>query len=192
MNLWHDIPARPADPEVVHVVVEIPKGSRNKYEFDKQLGTIRIDRVLYSSMVYPGDYGFIPQTLYDDGDPFDIFVMTNEPTFPGCVITARPIGLFRMKDRGEPDDKILAVPVNDPFFRDYHDIGDIPQHFLAECAHFFAVYKDLEGAHVKTFGWERADAARARIEYGIVAYQKKFGAAEKAGAKKASRRARRK
>ncbi len=183
MNLWHDIPARPADPAVVHVVVEIPKGSRNKYEFDKQLGTIRIDRVLYSSMVYPGDYGFIPQTLYDDGDPFDIFVMTNEPTFPGCVITARPIGLFRMKDRGEPDDKILAVPVNDPFFRDYHDIGDIPQHFLAECAHFFAVYKDLEGAHVKTLGWERAAAARERIEYGIVAYRKIFAPTGKKTAK---------
>ncbi|MCI0476106.1 MAG: inorganic diphosphatase, partial [Anaerolineales bacterium] len=113
MNLWHDIPARPDIPNVVHVVVEIPKGSRNKYEFDKKLGTIRIDRVLYSSMVYPGDYGFVPQTFYDDGDPLDIFVMTNEPTFPGCVIAARPIGLFRMKDKGEPDDKILAVPVND-------------------------------------------------------------------------------
>lgn len=179
MNLWRDIPPGPDAPNVVYVVVEIPKGSRNKYEFDKTLGAIRIDRVLYSSMVYPGDYGFVPQTLYDDGDPLDIFVMTNEPTFPGCIIPARPIGLFRMKDRGEPDDKILAVNVGDPFFRDYHDINDIPQHFLAECSHFFAVYKDLEGAHVKTFGWERAASAQERIVKSVAAYQKVFGEVKK-------------
>jgi inorganic pyrophosphatase len=172
MNLWRDITPGPDAPNVVHVVVEIPRGSRNKYEFDKNLGAIRIDRVLYSSMVYPGDYGFIPQTMYDDGDPLDIFVMTNEPTFPGCIIPARPIGLFRMKDKGEPDDKILAVPVGDPFYRDYHDIGDIPQHFLAECAHFFATYKDLEGVFVKTLGWERAASAQERIEYGMAEYKK--------------------
>lgn len=188
MNLWRDLPARPNDEKVVYVVVEIPKGSRNKYEFDKELGAIKIDRVLYSSMVYPGDYGFIPQTLYDDGDPLDIFVMTNEPTFPGCIIAARPIGLFRMKDKGEPDEKILAVPVNDPFFRDYHDISDIPQHFLAECAHFFAVYKDLEGVYVKTLGWERAASAQERIAYGIASYQKKFGAATKKAAAKTRRK----
>lgn len=188
MNLWRDIPARPANENVVHVIVEIPKGSRNKYEFDKELGAIKIDRVLYSSMVYPGDYGFIPQTLYDDGDPLDIFVMTNEPTFPGCIIEARPIGLFRMKDKGEPDEKILAVPVNDPFFRDYHDIGDIPQHFLAECAHFFAVYKDLEGVYVKTLGWERAASAQERIEYGIAAFQKEFARAKKQATRKARKK----
>ncbi len=178
MNLWREIPSHPDAPNVVYVVVEIPKGSRNKYEFDKNLGAIRIDRVLYTSMVYPGDYGFVPQTMYDDGDPLDIFVMTNEPTFPGCIIPARPIGLFRMKDKGEPDDKILAVPVGDPFYRDYHDIGDIPQHFLAECGHFFAVYKDLEGVYVKTLGWERAASAKERIEYGMKEY-KKFLAGEK-------------
>ncbi len=188
MNLWRDLPARPNDEKVVYVVVEIPKGSRNKYEFDKELGAIKIDRVLYSSMVYPGDYGFIPQTLYDDGDPLDIFVMTNEPTFPGCIIAARPIGLFRMKDKGEPDEKILAVPVNDPFFRDYHDISDIPQHFLAECAHFFAVYKDLEGVYVKTLGWERAASAQERIEYGIAAFQKEFARAKKQATRKARKK----
>ncbi len=188
MNLWRDLPARPNDEKVVYVVVEIPKGSRNKYEFDKELGAIKIDRVLYSSMVYPGDYGFIPQTLYDDGDPLDIFVMTNEPTFPGCIIAARPIGLFRMKDKGEPDEKILAVPVNDPFFRDYHDISDIPQHFLAECAHFFAVYKDLEGVYVKTLGWERAASAQERIEYGIASFQKEYARANKRATRKARKK----
>lgn len=183
MNLWREIPPGPDAPNVVYVVVEIPKGSRNKYEFDKTLGTIRIDRVLYTSMVYPGDYGFIPQTMYDDGDPLDIFVMTNEPTFPGCVIPSRPIGLFRMKDKGEPDDKILAVNVGDPFFRDYHDITDIPQHFLAECSHFFAAYKDLEGVFVKTLGWERAASAQERITYGIAYYKKMIAREKKKGAR---------
>lgn len=184
MNLWRDIPPHPDAPNVVYVVVEIPKGSRNKYEFDKKLGAIRIDRVLYTSMVYPGDYGFVPQTMYDDGDPLDIFVMTNEPTFPGCIIPARPIGLFRMKDKGEPDDKILAVPVGDPFYRDYHDIGDIPQHFLAECSHFFGVYKDLEGVFVKTYGWERASSAKERVEYGIAQYKKMLAAEKKKARRK--------
>ncbi|TAH49403.1 MAG: inorganic diphosphatase [Chloroflexota bacterium] len=184
MNLWRDLPPGPDVPNVVYVVVEIPKGSRNKYEFDRKLGAIRLDRVLYSSMVYPGDYGFVPQTLYDDGDPLDIFVMTNEPTFPGCIIPARPIGLFRMKDKGEPDDKILAVPLDDPFFRDYHDISDIPQHFLAECAHFFATYKDLEGVFVKTLGWERAASAQTRITFGIDAYKKMFAEEKKKARRK--------
>jgi inorganic pyrophosphatase len=181
MNLWREIPPGPDVPRVVNVIVEIPKGARNKYEFDKTLGTIRLDRVLYSSMVYPGDYGFIPQTLYGDGDPLDIFVMTNEPTFPGCLLAARPIGLFRMMDRDEPDDKILAVAVGDPFFRDYEDIRDIPQHYLAECAHFFAVYKDLEGVHVKTLGWERTAMALERIEAGVSLYKSMLGAENKKG-----------
>lgn len=188
MNLWRDIPPGPDIPHVVNVVVEIPKGSRNKYEFDKTLGALRIDRVLYTSMFYPGDYGFVPQTVYDDGDPLDIFVMTNEPTFPGCIIPARPIGLFRMKDKGEPDDKILAVPVGDPFFRDYHDIDDIPQHFLAECTHFFATYKDLEGVFVRTLGWEKASSARERLDYGIEAYRKLVRAENKAGSARSSKR----
>ncbi len=175
MNLWKDMPAGPNMPDEVNVIVEIPKGSRNKYEYDKETGAIVLDRVLYSSIHYPGDYGFVAQTLYDDGDPLDILVMVNEPTFSGCVIRARPIGLFRMKDRGEPDDKILAVPANDPIFGDYHDIGDIPQHFLQEVAHFFAVYKDLEGAHVKTLGWERVDRARERIRYSYEMFKKEYG-----------------
>ncbi len=178
MNLWKELPAGPDVPEVVNVIVEIPKGSRNKYEYDKEMGAIVLDRVLYSSIHYPGDYGLIPQTYYEDGDPLDILVMVTEPTFSGCIIRARPIGLFRMKDRGEPDDKILAVPVSDPLFRDYHDISDIPQHFLQETAHFFAVYKDLEGAHVKTFGWEGADAAKRRIVYATELYHKKILAKE--------------
>jgi len=174
INLWKDLATGPDVPETVNVVVEIPKGSRNKYEFDKETGALRLDRVLYSSIHYPGDYGFIPQTFYDDGDPLDILVMVNEPTFPLCVILARPIGLFRMTDRGQPDEKILAVSVNDPLFRDYADITDIPQHFLHEVAHFFAVYKDLEGVTVKTIGWEGAAQAKKRISYAAAMFKNKI------------------
>lgn len=174
MNFWHDLEPGPDIPAVINVVVEIPKGSRNKYEFDKKTGAFRLDRVLYSSMEYPGDYGLIPQTYYGDGDPLDVLVMMNEPTFSGCVIAARPLGLFRMLDRGAPDDKILAVPINEPLYQDYHDLGDLPQHFLREVAHFFAVYKDLEGAHVKTLGWEDAAQAQEQILYACKLYREQI------------------
>ncbi len=120
-NLWRELRPGPKVPELVYTIVEIPKGSRNKYEYNKENGVIVLDRVLYSSLHYPGDYGLIPHTFYDDGDPLDILVMTNEPTFPGCVIQARPIGIFRMLDRGVADDKVLAVPATDPLFSGYHD-----------------------------------------------------------------------
>lgn len=175
MNFWKELHAGQDIPEFVNVVVEIPKGSRNKFEYDKERGVIRLNRVLYSSIHYPGDYGFIPQTYYEDDDPLDILVMVNEPTFPGCIIQARPIGFFRMKDRDAPDDKILAVPASDPLFADYHDISDIPQHFLQETGHFFAVYKDLEGVNVKTLGWENAKRAKERIMHAVDLYQERFG-----------------
>ncbi|HIQ06121.1 MAG TPA: inorganic diphosphatase, partial [Anaerolineae bacterium] len=136
---------------------------------------IKLDRVLYSSLHYPGDYGLIPGTFYDDGDPLDILVMINEPTFPGCIIEARPIGIFHMRDKDLPDDKILAVPATDPLFADYHDIRDIPRHFLEEVAHFFSVYKDLEGARVQPIGWDGAEDAKAEIERSIRLYNDRFG-----------------
>lgn len=174
MNLWHELPPGPDAPDVVYTIVEIAKGSRNKYEYHKQAGIIKLDRVLYSSLYYPGDYGLIPRTFYDDGDPLDILVMINEPTFPGCVIEVRPIGLFRMLDRGEPDDKILAVPDKDPLYKGYTDLKDIPPHFLAEVAHFFQVYKDLEGERVEPVGWENAAVAKKQIEHAIRLYQSTF------------------
>lgn len=176
MNLWHELPPGPNAPDVdvVYTIVEIPKGSRNKYEYHKQAGIIKLDRVLYSSLYYPGDYGLIPRTHYDDGDPLDILIMINEATFPGCIIEARPIGLFRMLDRGDPDDKILAVPDKDPLYRDYHNIGDVPKHYLDEVAHFFSVYKDLEGVRVEVVGWEGADEAKERIRHSIRLYQQTF------------------
>ncbi|MFZ1463392.1 MAG: inorganic diphosphatase [Anaerolineae bacterium] len=174
MNLWRELRTGPNAPEVLYTLVEIPKGSRNKYEYNKEFGVIKLDRVLYSSLHYPGDYGLIPQTFYDDGDPLDILVMVNEPTFPGCIIEARPIGIFRMLDKGVADDKILAVPARDPIFTDYHDITDIPKHYLAEVGHFFEVYKDLEGMRTKPIGWENAAAAKTEILRAMKLYQDRF------------------
>lgn len=169
-NLWHELDPGPDIPDVIHVVVEIPKGSRNKYEYHKKSGAFKLDRVLYSPVHYPGDYGFIPQTFYDDGDPLDVLVMTNLPTFTGCIVEARPIGMFRMLDKGEADDKVLAVLHYDPFFADYRDYKELPAHYLKEVEHFFTVYKDLEGARVEPIGWEGSQTAKERIGYGVNLY----------------------
>lgn len=173
MNLWHELETGPSVPQTINVIVEVPKGSRNKYEYDKRSGSIRLDRVLYSSLHYPGDYGLIPQTYYEDGDPLDALVIVGEPSFPGCVITTRPIGLFKMLDNDQPDDKILCVPATDPIYRDVYDLPHISQHFLEEVAHFFSVYKDLEGVRVKAVGWERATKAAERIVHAMELYKGK-------------------
>lgn len=170
MNLWHELEPGVDPPNVMNVIVEIPKGSRNKYEFHKQTGAFKLDRVLYSPVHYPGDYGFIPQTYYDDGDPLDVLVMTNLPTFTGCIVEARPIGMFRMMDRGEADDKILAVLHYDPFFQDYTDYTELPQHYIKEVEHFFTVYKDLEGVRVEPVGWESHEKACERIRFAMDHY----------------------
>jgi inorganic pyrophosphatase len=135
------------------VLVEIPRGSRNKYEYDFELKRIRFDRMLFSSMMYPADYGFIPQTLALDGDPLDVLVLINEPTFPGCVIEVKPIGVFHMADDKGPDEKIICVPVSDPIWNSLNDLGDINPHLLKEIEHFFQVYKDLENKVVDVEGW---------------------------------------
>lgn len=171
MHPWHDLDPGAKCPDVVRVVVEIPKGSRNKYEIDKASGLFYLDRVLYSPMHYPGDYGFVPRTVYDDGDPFDVVILSNQPTFTGCLVDVRPVGLFRMKDRGEPDDKALAVVAKDPTFAHVHDLDDVSPHVLKEIEHFFRVYKDLEGARVETLAWEPAAVARARIAASVDRYR---------------------
>jgi inorganic pyrophosphatase len=173
-DLWHDIPPGAKAPDVVYAVVEIPRGSRNKYEYDKHLGVITLSRVLFSPMHYPGDYGFIPQTCGDDHDPLDVLVMVTEPSFPGCVIEARPIGVFHMEDRGEEDDKILAVPDADPLFGEYHCIKDVPSHFLTEVSHFFETYKQLEGILVTAKGWEDAKEARKCIQRAVQSYREMY------------------
>jgi inorganic pyrophosphatase len=177
-NRWEFVTPGPSVPTVVHCIVEIPRGRRSKFEIDKETGLIRLDRYLYSSLHYPGDYGFIPQTLAEDGDAMDILVMVNEPTFSGCLIEARPIGLFKMTDRGANDYKILAVPASDPTFAEFHDLWRVPAHFLREVEHFFATYKQLEEATVQTLGWEGAEAARREVLDSVARFQeseRKFG-----------------
>jgi inorganic pyrophosphatase len=172
---WHVIPTGSNPPEEVTAVIEIPTNERNKYELDKELGVFRLDRVLYSAVHYPGDYGFLPRTLGDDGDPLDVLVLMTIPVFTGCLVPARPVGLFHLVDRGAADEKVLAVPIGDPYSDGLNDLGDIPPHYLKEIEHFFQVYKDLEGTRTVTRGFEGAAAAREAIVRSMAAYGEKFG-----------------
>lgn len=165
MHPWHDIETGDNPPDTLNVIVEIPKGSRNKYELNKHTGLYELSRVLYSPMIYPGDYGFIPRSYYEDEDPLDAILLINEPTFTGCIVESRPIGIFKMMDKGQPDDKILCVPKHNPFFDSTSDLSDVPPHFKKEVAHFFAVYKDLEGSRTLSLGWEDAASAKKQIEH---------------------------
>jgi inorganic pyrophosphatase len=146
----------------VSCFIEIPKGSRNKYEYDESRGVIKLDRMLFSSVVYPGDYGFIEETLTEAGDRLDALVLVNEATFPGCRIDVRPVGLFQMRDEEGVNDKVLCVPVADPEWRDVAELEDVSQRLRDEVAHFFAVYKELEPEKVTAIeGWApRAEAER--------------------------------
>ena len=147
------------------VTVEIPKGQRNKYELDHETGRIRLDRMLFTSTRYPSDYGFIENTLADDGDPLDALVLLEEPTFPGCVILCRAIGMFRMRDEKGADDKVLCVVATDPRMAHYQDIDDVEEFDLLEIQHFFEVYKELEpGKSVEGFSWVGRAGAEAQVE----------------------------
>ena len=149
----------------VDVVVEIPRGSRNKYEMDKELGVIRLDRRLFSATVYPADYGYIPDTLAEDGDPLDALVLLDDPTFPGCWVTARPVAVLWMEDDKGPDAKVICVPVGDVRWERVADLADVPSQLLEEIRHFFEVYKMLEpDKHSNTRGYEGTAAAWAEIE----------------------------
>lgn len=147
----------------IDVVVEIPKGSRNKYEYDYEKKMIRYDRMIFSSMHYPSDYGFVPETLAEDGDALDALVLVSEPTFPGCIIETHPIGLFRMRDEKGPDAKLICVPVSDPVWSKITSLEEMNPHLLKEIEHFFQVYKDLEKKKVGIEGWENKDAAYEAI-----------------------------
>jgi inorganic pyrophosphatase len=149
--------------EQIDVIIEIPQGSRNKYEFDHASGAIRLDRVLHSSVHYPTDYGFLPDTLSSDGDPLDVLVLVHEPTFPGCHVPVRPIGVLHMHDDKGKDEKILAVPVGDPRFDDIHDLPNLHEHWLREIENFFATYKSLEEKDTDLDGWDDAETARGVI-----------------------------
>ncbi len=149
----------------VEVIVEIPMGSRNKYEMDHKTGRIRLDRMLFTSTVYPLDYGFIPGTLAEDGDPLDALVWLDEPTFPGCLVTVRPIAVFWMLDERGPDAKVLTVCAHDPRRSAIRDLGDVPTHLTEEIAHFFDIYKELEpGKSADIRGWQDRTAAERVIK----------------------------
>jgi inorganic pyrophosphatase len=166
-----DLSRIPAQPKsgLINVLIEIPAGSKNKYEFDKDMNAFALDRVLYSSVVYPYDYGFVPNTLADDGDPLDGMVLMDQPTFPGCVIAARPIGMLEMIDGGDRDEKILAVPDKDPRYAGVKSLQDVAQHRLDEIAEFFQTYKNLEKKAVEILGWKDVDAVLPLVEHCIKA-----------------------
>jgi inorganic pyrophosphatase len=157
------LPAGDAVPELVNAVIEIPSGQVNKYEYDKKLHVFRLDRSLFSPVHYPGDYGFIPSTLSTDGDPLDVLVLVDEPSFTGCLIEVRPIGLLEMIDQGVKDEKILAVPRHNPRYQEVHNYTQVYPHVMKEISHFFSIYKDLEGKRTQMLGWKDAAAARAAI-----------------------------
>lgn len=160
MTNYLSLPTGDGAPNEVNAVIEIPRGTTNKYEYDKQLHVFRLDRNLHSPVHYPGDYGFIPSTLSLDGDPLDVLVLVDAPSFPGCLMVVRPLGVLRMVDQGKEDEKILAVGTNNPIFRDVHDYQELYPHLLLEIQHFFTVYKELEAKTSKVLGWE--DSKRAR------------------------------
>lgn len=174
VNLWKDVKLDKRAPRIVDAVIEIPKLSRNKYEYDKAEEIFRLDRVLHSPLHYPVDYGFIPETYEDDDDPVDVMVFGDEPSFQGSVLKVRPIGLLRMLDEGRPDDKVLAVPLGNPRFAQVKELKEMPDHLLKELTHFFSIYKELEGKETKVLEWRGADAARQAVTHALKQYKKKF------------------
>jgi len=160
------LPIGPNAPSLVNAVIEIPRDSVNKYEYDKELHVFRLDRTLFSPVHYPGDYGFIPCTLGLDGDPLDVLVLVEAPSFPGCLMEVRPIGVLRMFDQGKSDEKILAVAESDPIYREIQNYSQVSPHKLREIEHFFAIYKSLEEKETEIKGWAGAEAGRRIIEEG--------------------------
>jgi inorganic pyrophosphatase len=158
MNLLHDI--APGTADVMNVIVEIPKFSKNKYEIDKETGIIALDRVMHSAQDYPFDYGFVPQTLFDDGDALDVVLVTTYPLAPGILVRARPVAIMEMVDGGDRDDKVIAVPVDDPRMNDIQDLEDLGTHFPKEMSHFFETYKKIQNKEVSIGAWHGAAAAK--------------------------------
>lgn len=171
MNLLHDI--APGTAEEMNVIIEIPRGSKNKYEIDKETGLIALDRVMHSAQDYPFDYGFVPQTLWDDGDALDVVLLTTHPLAPGILVHARPVGIMHMVDGGEADEKVIAVPTDDPRFADIKDLADVNQHTLKEIAHFFATYKQIQNKEVQVGEFEGRDAAMAAFDRAVELYGQK-------------------
>ncbi|MEM1128138.1 MAG: inorganic diphosphatase [Bacteroidota bacterium] len=170
-HAWHDVPIGDDAPETFQAVIEIPQGSKVKYELDKETGLMRVDRILYSSVIYPANYGFIPQTLGDDDDPLDVLVVMQEIVVPMSIMTVRPIGLMTMVDQGQNDEKILCVHLDDPAYNSYYHIWELPDHRLKELKRFFEDYKKLEEKEVAVHEFLGPDRARSIIKAGIERYQ---------------------
>ena len=174
MNIWHDIDSSRISKDSFVAVIEIPKGGRNKYELDKQTGLLKLDRVLYTATHYPANYGFIPRTYAGDEDPLDVLVLCQEEIVPMALVEVYPIGVLKMVDQNQVDEKIIAISKQDPFLNMYNDISEIPAHISAEIMHFFEVYKQLEGKQTavdKIMGRKEAEKI---IEESIMNYRKKF------------------
>ena len=172
MNLWHDID--PGSADAMNVIVEIPRGSNNKYEIDKESGLIALDRVLHSAQTFPFDYGFVPKTLWDDGDALDVIVLTTNPLFPGLMVKCRPVTIMNMTDSGDEDSKIIAVPTDDPRWNDVLDLADINKHTIKEIEHFYSTYKLLQKKEVVVHGFKGVAEAKEAFERGLKLYVEKF------------------
>jgi inorganic pyrophosphatase len=173
-NPWHDVETGEKSPEIINAIIEIPKDSQLKYEFDKETGLLRLDRFLYSAVHYPGDYGFVPRTLWEDNDPLDVIILTGRPVYPMTLAKVRVIGVLRMVDNDERDDKIIAVYDSDPRFLEFRDIDDIPAHTIAELRHFFETYKELQGKKVEVLDILGKDEAFKDVKKAEQMYKKKF------------------
>ena len=173
-NIWHDINPRRISKDKFFAVIEIPKGCKNKYEMDKDTGLLRLDRVLYTSTQYPSNYGFIPRTYAEDNDPLDVLVLCQETIVPMTLVECIPIGALNMKDNDEIDEKIIAVPVNDPAYSSYTDISQLPKHIFDEISHFFRVYKSLEAKETMVEEVVDATAAKEIISKCITLYKDTF------------------
>jgi inorganic pyrophosphatase len=174
MNIWHDISDHRIRPEKFVAVIEIPKGGKQKYEMDKATGMLRLDRILYTSTHYPANYGFIPRTLADDGDPLDVLVLCTEALQPMCLVECYPIGIFSMTDDEELDEKIIAIPFEDPQMNEWRDMNDLPKHIFSEIQHFFTVYKSLEHMETSLQEVENAESAKQVIDKCLTAYRVHF------------------
>ena len=172
MNLWHDI--EPGSKDAINVIVEINKGSKNKYEIDKKTGLIALDRVAHTAQDFPFDYGFVPRSLWHDNDPLDVVILTTHPLMPGILVRVRPIALMNMIDSGEDDDKIIAVPVDDPRFANMKDLSDINPHTLKEIEHFYSTYKKLQNKEVEVKGFKGRAEAENAFEEGLKLYHTKY------------------
>ncbi len=174
MHSWHDVAESRISPDSFLALIEISKGTKNKYELDKETGHLILDRVLFTSTHYPQNYGFIPRTYARDFDPLDVLVLCSEPILPMCFVQCKPIGVLIMTDSGLPDEKIIAISENDPFYNEYGDISELPDHIMAEIKHFFEVYKTLEGKATAVGVFKNAKAAKQIILESMEAYKAKI------------------